>query len=158
MRTRVAVGLILLAALAALLSRGTDEQRDAPALPAEVLVPPRVSIADLRGRPAFVHVWASWCGPCLEEAPELAHVTARLGGRASFVGVDVSDGAGRARAFVRRHGWAFPNMRDGGGETGDRYQLSGLPTTFVLDARGRIVTELIGPQTAERLLAALGRT
>ena len=157
MRTGVVVGLVLAAALATLLAMGTGEQghRAAPPLPGQVLVPPRVQVADLRGRPAFVHFWASWCEPCRQEAPELARVTQELDGRAAFIGVDVSDGAARARAFIRRHGWAFPNLRDAGGATGDRYRLAGLPTTFVLDGRGRIVTELIGPQTIPRLLSAL---
>ena len=80
-----------------------------------------------------------------------------LHGRARLVGVDWSDDLGNARDFVREHEWSFPVLRDSG-EVGDEYGIGGLPTTFVLDARGRIVETLSGPQTRADLEAALRRS
>jgi cytochrome c biogenesis protein CcmG, thiol:disulfide interchange protein DsbE len=131
--------------------------RAAPPLPRQVLEPPATTIAALRGRPAIVHFWASWCGPCQKEAGELARLSARLRGRAALVGVDYTDAAGSARRFIARHGWRFPNLADPDGHAGDAYGLGGLPTTFLVDADGRIVRRLTGPQTAAGLLRAVAR-
>lgn len=136
-------------------TNGASAQRAAPALPARVLVAPRVSVAALRGKPAIVHFWASWCGPCTKEAGELARLPAALHGRAALVGVDWSDTHSGAQAFVRRHGWRFPVLEDDAGRTTTPWRVKGLPTTFVLDARGRIVRQLTGPQTVRGLLAEL---
>ena len=77
-----------------------------------------------------------------------------LHGRARLVGVDWSDDLGNAREFIREHEWSFPVLRDSG-EVGDAYGIGGLPVTFVLDRRGRIVETLPGPQTRADLEAAL---
>jgi cytochrome c biogenesis protein CcmG/thiol:disulfide interchange protein DsbE len=134
---------------------GRHGGRSAPALPAEVLTPPRLTIASLRGRPALVNFWASWCGPCDREAPELRRFSRQLHGRGTLVGVDWNDALGGARKFIRKNGWTFPNLRDSDGVAGNRYGLSGLPNTFVLDSDGRIVKVLRGPQTAAGLERAL---
>jgi thiol-disulfide isomerase/thioredoxin len=134
---------------------GGDAARQAPKLPSEVLIPPRVTVSGLRGRPAVINFWASWCGPCRQEAPQLERFARSLHGRAGFVGVDWSDGLSGARSFLSRYGWTFPVLRDSEGTAGEDYRLIGLPTTFVVDSRGRIVKTLSGPQTESSLWSAL---
>jgi cytochrome c biogenesis protein CcmG/thiol:disulfide interchange protein DsbE len=135
---------------------GSDRTgRVAPALPSEVLTAPRATVDSLRGKPALINFWASWCGPCAKEAPELARVSRELHGRATLVGVDWNDGLSGARRFIRKYGWTFPNLRDADGTIGNNYGLSGLPNTFVLDRDGRIVRIFRGPQTAAGLERAL---
>jgi cytochrome c biogenesis protein CcmG, thiol:disulfide interchange protein DsbE len=158
---RVAIPLAVLAVVVAgfvaaeALSPKNDasQGRAAPALPARALSGGAVTLASLKGRPAIVHFWASWCGPCLKEAPEMAGLPAALHGRASVVGVDWSDNPAHAATFVRKHGWRFPILEDHDGRVGNRYRLAGLPTTFLLDGRGRIVRQLTGPQTRTGLVA-----
>jgi len=133
----------------------TEGGRAAPALPTSVLVPPRVSLASLRGRPVVLNFWASWCGPCQKEATHLAILSHRLRGRAALVGVDWNDAVSGARRFIRRYGWTFPNLRDADGTVGNDYHLPGLPTSFVLDASGHIRAELRGPQDERSLSRAL---
>jgi cytochrome c biogenesis protein CcmG/thiol:disulfide interchange protein DsbE len=132
-----------------------DAGKPAPALPTAVLQPPRETLASLRGKPALVNFWASWCEPCKKEAPELARLDRSLHGSASMVGIDYTDRADAARSFIRRYGWSFPVLSDPDGVYGARYGFSGLPTTVVLDSKGRIVETLRGPQTAEDLRQAL---
>ena len=159
-RRGIATALIALAAVAALVATeiatsGSVKPRPAPPLPTQVLNPPRVDLAELRGKPAFVNFWASWCHPCEQEAPELERFARGLHGRARLVGVDWGDDLGNARAFVREHRWTFPVLRDGSDQVGNSYGLGGLPTTFVLDEGGRIVETLRGPQTQADLEGAL---
>lgn len=157
-RTPVVLGLLLVAVIAAgsvsHLSTATGDRRPL-ILPAGVLVPPRLTVQDLRGRPAIVHYWATWCEPCRQEAPEIARLARRLGRRARLVGVDWSDDRGRAVAFARRHGWSFPILADPRSTSGRRNGLVGLPMTLIVDADGRIVERLMGAQTAAGLLARL---
>jgi cytochrome c biogenesis protein CcmG, thiol:disulfide interchange protein DsbE len=131
------------------------ERPPAPELEGKWLVPPPVRLADLRGRPVLVNFWASWCVPCREEAPHLARFDREMKERARLVGVDFQDTKGDALAFVREFGWRFPNVRDPQGELASRYGLAGLPTTYVIDADGRIAKALSGEQTFESLVRAV---
>jgi cytochrome c biogenesis protein CcmG/thiol:disulfide interchange protein DsbE len=149
------------AALAAFVAFGLAgssgrEGRAAPPLPREHLSGAVVTLAALRGRPALVSFWASWCKPCEHEAPALELLARSLDGRATLVGVNWSDPSlPEARAFVRRYGWTFPNLRDPQGTAGYAFGLTVLPTTFVIDSAGRVRATLRGPQTQRTLTRAL---
>jgi cytochrome c biogenesis protein CcmG/thiol:disulfide interchange protein DsbE len=152
------VAVLALAALAifGLAGSKTAVGRAAPALPADRLSGVPVSLASLRGRPALVVFWASWCTPCEQEAPALERFAGGLHGRATLVGVDWSDPSlAGARAFVKRFGWTFSNLRDPDETSGQKFGVSGLPTTYAIDASGRIRETLRGPQTQATLAQAL---
>jgi thiol-disulfide isomerase/thioredoxin len=135
---------------------GTDSDgRQAPPLPTKALQPPAVNLADLRGKPALVDFFASWCDPCAEEAPTLRKLSQDLGGKATIVAVDWDDAGDSARAFVRKHGWTFPVLADTSGTAGENYGVTALPTSFVLDPQGEIVDTFRGPQSEARLRQAL---
>ncbi len=157
----VVLGLLAAAAVAGLViaelatSGSGESKRAAPALPSQVLNGPRVDVASLRGKPALVNFWASWCTPCKEEAPTLDQLSDKLRGRARVVGVDYNDTPSNATAFIRDHRLSYPILRDGSGSVATRYGVTGLPTTFVLDPRGQIIRTLRGPQTAATFRSAL---
>jgi cytochrome c biogenesis protein CcmG, thiol:disulfide interchange protein DsbE len=137
-----------------------DSRKAAPELPAEVLVAPRVTLKTLAGRPAVVNFWASWCDPCRKEADHLRRFSERNRGRVALVGVNWTDELKGARAFIREYRWAFPNVRDAGGDVGNEWfqtsgNVAGLPVTYVLDGDGRIASVLRGPQTEAKLDAAV---
>ena len=151
-------GLVVVALVIAELASGSGSEqtgRAAPPLPTKALRPPAVDLAALRGKPALIDFFASWCEPCEEEAPALRKLAATLGDRATVVAVDWDDAGGPARAFVRKHGWDFPVLADTSGTTGESYGLVGLPTSFVLDPEGRIVATFRGPQSEAKLRQAL---
>jgi cytochrome c biogenesis protein CcmG, thiol:disulfide interchange protein DsbE len=114
-----------------------------------------VNPASLRGEPAAINFWASWCEPCREEAPALERLARSLGGRAQIVGVNWNDSSSGARSWIEKYGWTFPNLRDGEGAVGRDYGLRGLPTTFIIDPHGRIADVLPGPQSESSLREAL---
>jgi cytochrome c biogenesis protein CcmG, thiol:disulfide interchange protein DsbE len=146
------VGLIAFEVLSA---GSSGRAKPAPPLPTAVLQAPRATLAQLRGKPALINFWASWCDPCRKEAPELERFERSLHGAAGLVGVDYTDQADSARGFIHQYGWTFPVLSDPNGTYGARYGFSGLPTTVVLDSRGRIVQTLRGPQTEASLRSAL---
>ena len=127
----------------------------APALPSSVLVPPRVTLASLRGKPAAINFWASWCTPCRQEAPGLERLAHSLNGRARLVGVNWTDGLDGARSYVSRYSWTFPNLRDPDGVVGNRFGIEGLPMTYIIDSQGKITDVLRGPQDLASVREAL---
>lgn len=157
--------LLAIAAIVALAVFGlageptTPGGRLAPALPRETLVGPTRTLASMLSaegnRPALVVFWASWCGPCVHEAPAVERFSQSTDGHGRVVGVNWSDALSGARAFLKRYAWTFPNVRDAEGAVGNAYRITGLPTTFVLDGHGRIRAVLRGPQSERSLEAAL---
>ena len=132
-----------------------SSRRAAPKLPTAALVPPAVTLESLRGKPVVVNFWASWCDPCKKEADHLRQLSEHLRGRATLVGVNWTDDLGGARKFIAKYRWRFPNLSDPEGGVGNSYGLSGLPTTFVLDSKGRIARVLRGPQTEAQFETAV---
>jgi thiol-disulfide isomerase/thioredoxin len=133
--------------------------RRAPALPREQLAGAPTSLRSVlaasQGRATLITFWASWCGPCAKEAAALERFSRSAAGRGRLVGVDWSDGLSGARSFVASHRWTFPVLRDAEGTVGNEYRLTGLPTTFVLDASGHVRSVLRGPQSASTLARAM---
>jgi peroxiredoxin len=130
--------------------------RPAPALPTQALQEPAVTVTSLRGKPALIDFFASWCGPCHEEAPTLRRLSESLRGQATVVGVDWDDAESSGRAFVHKYGWKFPVLADTSGTAGESYGVDiGLPTSFVIDSQGRIVATFRGPQSLAKLRKAL---
>lgn len=96
-------------------------------------------LADQRGRWVVVNFFASWCGPCAVEAPLLNRLQRRLAGRGTIVGVAWNDASDDTRDFVREHGVRYPIVRDVDRSFGDAYDVKGVPETFLIDPRGRVV-------------------
>jgi cytochrome c biogenesis protein CcmG, thiol:disulfide interchange protein DsbE len=106
-----------------------------------------IAVAKWRGKgPVLVNFWASWCDPCKDEAPVLERAHQRLKAAGGTVlGVTVSDQSDDSRAFARRYGITFPNLRDVDDELSQDYDRTGVPETFVVDHTGHIVAMRRGP-------------
>jgi cytochrome c biogenesis protein CcmG, thiol:disulfide interchange protein DsbE len=151
----VAAGLLLAAPGADLGASGSlpaAERRPAPEVDGRWLVPPPVRLDDLRGKPVVINFWASWCVPCRQEGPGLQRFWQAERARGAVVlGLNMQDVTDDARDFVRQFGMTYPNVRDGGNEVARRYGTTGLPETFFISARGRIVGHVIGVVSAGQL-------
>jgi cytochrome c biogenesis protein CcmG/thiol:disulfide interchange protein DsbE len=104
----------------------------------------RLSLRDLRGYPVVLNFWASWCIPCKAEAPRLAKAARLHAGRVAFLGIDIQDFTSDAHRFLRRYRASYVSVRDGGSSTYDRYGLTGIPETYYVDRRGRILAHSVG--------------
>jgi cytochrome c biogenesis protein CcmG/thiol:disulfide interchange protein DsbE len=112
----------------------------------------KVSISELRGTPVVLNLWASWCTPCREESPRLQAAWERLGPRGvAFLGLNIQDLRSDARAFSDEFGMTYPSVRDARRGVADDYGATGIPETFFVDARGRVVGHVIGVVSAEHL-------
>ncbi len=117
-----------------------------------------ISLQNFRGRVVVLNFWASWCGPCREEAPQLQAVWQAYRGRGvQFLGVDHRDDRTAAIAFQRRYGISYPSVSDPAGELSARYRMIGVPTTFVIDGAGRIRFRFVGKVDAPLLRGALAQ-
>ncbi|HWX88381.1 MAG TPA: TlpA disulfide reductase family protein [Solirubrobacteraceae bacterium] len=153
----LAGAMVVVLAVVGLAGKGGNNGRLAPALPSERLSGKSVTLAALKGHPVLVTFWASWCGPCEQEAPALERFSRSLNGRGALVGVNWEDlSRSNAHKFVRQYGWTFPNLRDPDGTVGRQYGITTfLPTTFVLDKAGKLRMALHGAQTEQTLNDAL---
>lgn len=118
----------------------------------------QVSLSDLRGRPVVLNFWASWCGPCREEAPMFRELSARQGGASgvAILGILFQETNEKsARDFIQEYELAYPNLRDPGINTGVDYGVSGIPETVFIDRQGVVQHMDRGGLTRERLNAGL---
>ena len=104
------------------------------------------SLAELRGKVVVLNFWASWCGPCKDEAPVLdaAHERLQRDGSGTVLGVTYQDSTPASQKFVQDFGLKYPNVRDVGVKLAKEYGTKSLPETFVIDAQGRIAAAYRG--------------
>ena len=122
-----------------------------------------IDLADLRGKPVVVNVWASWCPPCRVEQPDLNEAAAELGDSVAFIGLNIRDASeDNARAYVRNYDVPYPSIysADGSGLLSFPGTLNprSIPSTVVLDAEGRVAASVNGRIPSTRTLLALVET
>ncbi|MDT8758274.1 redoxin family protein [Sphingomonas psychrotolerans] len=128
-----------------------------PALTLPALLPgkPGIATAELKGKPRLLNVFASWCIPCIAEAPQLMKL------KQAGVEIDaiaIRDTPDAVQAFLARNGDPYARIGD---DKASRAQLalgsSGVPETFVIDAEGRIAYQHIGDIREENVAELLAQ-
>lgn len=143
------VALLLCASMAALPAIGlagpADQAADiapgvtAPAFQLMSSTGKPISLADLKGQVVLINFWASWCGPCRQEMPildQLYHSYKEAG--FMMIGVNVEPNARDAEKFLKGTPVSFPILFDPHSQVSSLYQVSGMPSTVIVDRNGKV--------------------
>ncbi len=139
-------------------SRLVREGQTAPDFTLATLEGKTFRLADLRGKRVLVNFWASWCGPCVVETPDLVEANRLLRERNAnvvFVGVATQDAPDDVARFTSTRGVDYTIVLDPKGATGNAYGVIGLPATFLVDESGIVRKIVLGAITRDRVLAEL---
>ena len=107
-----------------------------------------VALSALRGKVVMLNFWATWCEPCKKEMPAMQQLYAAMPrDRFAMLAVSVDkDGEAPVRDFMTRMKLGFPALLDPGEKVARAlYDITGVPETFVIDAKGTLVRKVIGP-------------
>ncbi|WP_339279826.1 TlpA disulfide reductase family protein [Paenibacillus sp. FSL W8-1187] len=141
---------------AGLFSGGQDakpkEGYDAPAFSLPGLDDKTYAVGGAREKPVLVNFWASWCGPCDAEAPDLQELFEKYGDRIDFYGVNSTDYDRErdARAFVDEKKLTFPIPMDRDGVATKAYKVSNFPTSLLIGTDGKVRERITGVITKKQ--------
>lgn len=113
-------------------------------------------VASYAGRPVVVNFWASWCGYCREEMPDLV-AFAVAHPDVAVIGVAVNDSEADAARMILDYGITFPTVWDSDGELFSRVESQGLPTTVFLTADLHVAHKIVGAADRAGFEAGLRR-
>jgi DsbE subfamily thiol:disulfide oxidoreductase len=160
-RARSIIAVLVAVAIVGLLvyglvSKGNSRLAVGEAAPSPMLPkldePGSGSLKDYRGRWVLVNFWASWCGPCRDEAPELTRFQKEHGGQNfTVVGIDTQDISDDGTRFAREYGIDYPLLHDGNGDYGHEFGTTGVPENYLLEPNGRLAWFEAGPVDAKIL-------
>jgi len=118
----------------------------APVLEAQDLKGAPKTLASYRGKVVLLNFWASWCPPCLREMPSMERLRQKMAGRPlEIVAVDSAETAAEVNAYLSKMTLGFPILLDPEGSNTRRWKVFALPTSFLLDAEGKVRYVLTGP-------------
>ena len=103
-----------------------------------------VTLASFFGKPIVLNFWASWCGPCKSEMPEIQEFYEQYGGDVQFILVSLDDSLETAKKFIEDEGYTFPVYFDSTFMGSYSYGASSIPLTYFIDAHGQMVAYFRG--------------
>lgn len=159
---RSLLGLALVLTVAATSACGGSSSGDGDRGPTHVAITASngstATLADLKGTPIVVNMWATWCSPCKEEMPAFQQVATQLDGSVQIIGVNMGDAAHAAADFAKGLGVSYPQYTDPNGDLSTAFGVTGLPATAFVAADGTVLEVHQGTFTAESLRAAIAAT
>jgi thiol-disulfide isomerase/thioredoxin len=112
-----------------------------------------------REKPLMLNFWASWCGPCELEAPDLKSVYEKYGNDFDLYGINTTDkdNLDEAKKFVKLYKLPFPILLDTDGKVADQFRFNLIPTSFLIDRNGVVVEviHVLSPTELERKIKKL---
>lgn len=112
------------------------------------------NLYEQRGKPVFLNFWATWCAPCIAEMPDMQKLQNTMADSIHIVGIDLRETRSQVLRFVMQYGYTWTFILDSTGEVSSTYEVTGIPKSFFIDAKGEIVRVFSGPQHYETFLEA----
>jgi len=104
-----------------------------------------MGLSHYKGRVVYLDFWASWCGPCRESLPQLNTLRNELKRKGfEVVAVNLDENTEDAKAFLKQFPVDYPILLDPEGRVPGKYELPGMPTSFLIDKRGNIASVHVG--------------
>jgi len=132
---------------------------DAPALSDKNPDGSMVSLAEARGKVTLIDFWASWCGPCLRQIPDLKDAYAKYHSKGfEIFGVSVDSKPEKWKAAIAKYGMEWPNVSDlkgWGSEAAAAYNVTFVPFNVLIDENGKIIAKNLHSKTLQGKLAEL---
>jgi len=119
---------------------------EAPAFTLTSLDEGETALLDFKGKVILLNFWATWCAPCVEEMPAMERLWQRLKEK-GFVIVALAGDRGNPKAvrkFSKKHNITFPVLLDRTGDVRRAYEVTGLPTSYIIARDGKISGKVIG--------------
>ena len=114
-----------------------------------------LTLADFKGKPVLLNFWASWCGPCQSEMPDIQTAWKEHGTDVEFVIVNMTGMNGEteqsAKAFLAEAGYTFPCYFDANNSAATAFGVSSIPQTYLINAEGNIIGAYMGAMDASVL-------
>ena len=135
---RVIAGAVF-AILAASASSAIAPATAAPDFTLHAMGGPNLRLKEQRGRVVMVNFWATWCGPCRQEMPQLNRLYEKYKSSGfMLLGVNVDDDASKAAEVAAKLGVTFPVLLDTDKTVSKLYDLSTMPSTVIIDRDGKV--------------------
>ena len=108
----------------------------------------QLKLADLEGQVVVINFWASYCGPCRDEAVLLENLYGEYKEQnVVFLGINTDDIETNALGYLDEYNITYPNAPDKGGRIEDEYRITGIPETFVISKDGKVTWHIPAPIT-----------
>jgi peroxiredoxin len=116
------------------------------------------TLSELRGKIVMVNFWATWCGPCRLEMPDLDRLYSHFQ-QQGLVVLSISDeDSFKVASFISPTGYHPPVLLDPGGKVHKLFHIEGIPKTFLFNRDGKLIAEAIDQRSMRQFLAMLSKT